>query len=304
MDINSEGSTGLPPETLGGADVGKTLILPEKVTPSVTEQPNGSIIPSDASGQVTTTHRDTTMNKQNASVTPRLLPNDSLVVQETSRVLGLPSETVLLDQSSYFPAGIPHGASSTPLASPVSSPYVPSPIQSVSSSSHSLINPGAGTCPVGDGNTSHAQLFKPRAAPSLSTQPVNASRTPSTPRINSSASAPAFSRLSTAHNRQEAPKYPEQSFVALQSSYHSPQSHPLRTRSSHPSPNSFSTTGLSRTTYEHSSMSSGSRTVGNTPAQSPGIFPADNSRNDTSGESDESRYSVPLPSTHLQAPKE
>lgn len=306
MDIISEGSTGLPQEPSGVADNERGAALPVYTTgPSRTNQAKGNMIsdcPPDLNEQATEIHQDKTMSGGDAPAAPKVLPNDSQVVHETSRVPGLPSETLL--ESSYFSAAIPHGVTTSSLASFIASSNVSSPVQSASSSSHSLINSGTGASPITDGNNSHAQLFRPRAAPSLSTQPVNASRTPPTPRINSSASAPTFTRLNATHNRQDTPRFSDQSFVALQSQHNPPQSHPLRTRSSHPSPNSFFTTSLSRTAQDHSSMSSGSRTAGNTPAQSPGIFPSDNSRNDASGESDESRYSVPLQSTHLQAPKE
>ena len=303
MDIRSEGSAGLPSEV---ADNERGAALPVYTTgPSRTNQVKGSIIsdcPPDLSGKATEIHQDKMMSVGDASAAPKVLPNDSPVVHETSRVPGLPSETLL--ESSYFSASIPHGVTTSSLTGSIAGSNVSSLVQSASSSSHSLIKSGTAAPPITDGNSSHSQLFRPRAAPSLSTQPVNASRTPSTPRINSSASAPTFTRLNATHNRQDTPRFSDQSFVALQSQHNPPQSHPLRTRSSLSSTNSFFTTNVSRTAQDHSSMSSGSRTAGNTPAQSPGIFPSDDTRNDASGESDESRYSVPLQSTHLQAPKE
>ena len=107
--------------------------------------------------------------------------------------------------------------------------------------------------------------------------------------------------------RQEGPHYPTQSFAALQPQQYPPiyHPHPLRTRSSNPSQNSSYTSSSSRMPRDRSSMNSGARTVGNTPIQSPGFFPAPSSKYRSADDLEDAQYSAPLlHSTHLQAPKE
>jgi serine/threonine protein kinase len=87
----------------------------------------------------------------------------------------------------------------------------------------------------------------------------------------------AFTPLSTL--QRDGPNYPNQSYAALQFQQH-PTSHPLRTRSSHPahfssqSVSHISTFGLPNE-HRHGILDSGSRTVGNSPASSPGLFDPD-----------------------------
>jgi serine/threonine protein kinase len=87
----------------------------------------------------------------------------------------------------------------------------------------------------------------------------------------------AFTPLSAL--QRDVPTYPNQSYAALQFQQH-PTSHPLRTRSSHPahfsshSVSHISTFGLP-SEHHHGIMESGSRTVGNSPASSPGLFNPD-----------------------------
>ena len=107
--------------------------------------------------------------------------------------------------------------------------------------------------------------------------------------------------------RQEGPRYPTQSFAALQPQQYPPiyHPHPLRTRNSNPSQNSSYTSSSSRMPRDRSSINSGARTVGNTPIQSPGFFPAPASKYRSADDLEEAQYSAPLlHSTHLQAPKE
>ncbi|KAF2467086.1 uncharacterized protein BDR25DRAFT_359119 [Lindgomyces ingoldianus] len=123
---------------------------------------------------------------------------------------------------------------------------------------------------------------------------------------------------------RDGPHYPNQSYAALQSQHYPPPysalPYVLRTRSSHPSHYSshsvaqISTFGLS---HEQSRdiMDSGSRTVGNSPASSPGLFipttpPLRTPQSDEHGHSSSpylqhGYYSSPyLHHTHRQAPKE
>ena len=106
----------------------------------------------------------------------------------------------------------------------------------------------------------------------------------------------------------EYPRYPDQSFAALQSQQYPPsyQPHPLRTRSSHASQNSSFSSIPSRSSRDHIKTVTGAKTVGSTPAQSPGLFspvyPASRSYAD---ESEDSQTSTPLlHPAHMQTPKE
>ncbi|KAF2709285.1 kinase-like protein [Pleomassaria siparia CBS 279.74] len=106
--------------------------------------------------------------------------------------------------------------------------------------------------------------------------------------------------------QRDGPHYPNQSYAALHS-----QQHPLRTRSSHPahfssqSVSEISTFGLPGE-HHRGPMDSGSRTVGNSPANSPGLFNASTPPLHHIESSDERNYST-APWLHpLQrpAPKE
>ncbi|KAL8935640.1 MAG: hypothetical protein Q9211_004597, partial [Gyalolechia sp. 1 TL-2023] len=124
-------------------------------------------------------------------------------------------------------------------------------------------------------------------------------------------SVPTVNRGSSSTRRRrhgpEYPRYPDQSFAALQSQhYPAPQPHPLRTRSSHASQNSSFSSIRSGNSRDHIAMVTGAKTVGNTPAQSPGLFspvyPAGRSKAD---ESEDSQTSTPLTHpAHMQTPKE
>ena len=108
-------------------------------------------------------------------------------------------------------------------------------------------------------------------------------------------------------SRQEGPHYPNQSFAALQLQHYPPiyQPHPLRTRSSHPSQNSSYSASSAKLPRDRSSMTSGARTVGSTPVQSPGLFSASSSKYRSADDLEDAQYSAPLlHPTHLQAPKE
>ena len=129
---------------------------------------------------------------------------------------------------------------------------------------------------------------------------------PTTDRIATTrpTSVPILSTHSTSKRRRdgsEYPVYPDQSFAALQSQSHSRprQPQPLRTRSSHPSHNSSFSSISSRASRDFS-MQPGAKTVGNTPAQSPGLF----SPNLPRGRPDDSSRTSVLHSSHLHTPTE
>jgi len=110
---------------------------------------------------------------------------------------------------------------------------------------------------------------------------------------------------------RDGPVYPNQSYAALQTQqYNSHAPHILRTRSSHPAHHSgysvshISTFGFSGE-HLHNVMDTGSRTVGNSPASSPGLFSPTTPPLRHSKQSDDNLYSTPwLHYTHRQAPKE
>ncbi|KAH7125281.1 serine/threonine-protein kinase PAK1 [Dendryphion nanum] len=114
--------------------------------------------------------------------------------------------------------------------------------------------------------------------------------------------------------QRDGPHYPNQSYAALQSQFHPGFNSPHfpRTRSTLPSHGSshstahISTFGLP-SEFHYSVMDSGSRTVGNSPAGSPGLFSPTTPplRHKHSQNVDDGYYSSPyLHHTHRQAPKE
>ncbi|KAI4162614.1 MAG: hypothetical protein LQ342_003845 [Letrouitia transgressa] len=120
-----------------------------------------------------------------------------------------------------------------------------------------------------------------------------------------------ISSSSTRKRREgsEYPNYPNQSFAAFQSQNYalSNQPHPLRTRNSNPSHNSsFSSIPSSRSSRDNIPLITGAKTVGNTPAQSPGLFsPVYPTSRNHPEESEGSQTNTPLlHPAHLQTPKE
>lgn len=135
---------------------------------------------------------------------------------------------------------------------------------------------------------------------------------PYNPESNRPVSVPNFKTktLSPRRDGPDYPSYPDQSFKALQNQHHPPpyqpgESHHEETRPPHPPQNtSFPSSGE---TYArgYPPLPSGAKTVGNTPAQSPGLFTPTLTKKHWSGEPDDSRSGTPmLHPAHLQAPKE
>ena len=145
----------------------------------------------------------------------------------------------------------------------------------------------------------------------LSTQSnVNSTFHPSTIRPTS---VPNFQSQNLSRRREgpDYPNYPNQSFRALQDQYHPPpykpgSSHSSRTRSSHPSQSLSSSSNDFQPMSDTPQLPSGAKTVGNTPAQSPGLFsPAPQPRKRRAGDSDDGRSGTPmLHPTHQKPPKE
>ncbi|MCJ1473211.1 hypothetical protein MMC13_001862 [Lambiella insularis] len=203
--------------------------------------------------------------------------------------------------SDFIPSSTLHAPSPAWIASWASTSNSSSPLNSACASSASLQSFEAGgslvdepTPATVDNVSSPSTLFYHQAS--------EAPTTTSLPPIVTTHKQPATQL------RRESPHYPNQSFAAVQSQYYPPhyQPHPLRTRSSHPSQNTSYTSAPSPQSRDRSSCVSGARTVGNTPAQSPGLFsPTTSSHKLASGMMEDSQYVTPLlHSTHLQAPKE
>ncbi|KAL9018817.1 MAG: hypothetical protein Q9185_003903 [Variospora sp. 1 TL-2023] len=162
-------------------------------------------------------------------------------------------------------------------------------------------------------DTASTPYSPPRLHSSSQEPPIPTTNSdPSTKKPPRPTSVPILMSTSPSTRRRrdgpECPRYPDQSFAALQSppwpaSY---QPHPLRTRSSHASQNSSFSSIPSRNSRDQIALVTGAKTVGGTPAQSPGLFspvyPASRSQMD---ESEDSQSSTPLMHpAHTQTPKE
>jgi len=202
----------------------------------------------------------------------------------------------------YYPAYLPASASAPQSTEP--------------SPSHSL-------------NTSTSSVNLPQHAPIAHTEPVtpidfldrpgvqrdlssSSTASHSTVRAASTDQATHYTLPSKAH--RDYPQYPNQAYSALQSQIY-PSPYPpqiLRSRSSHPSQHaSFSAPfGLDTQSHRHDhdrASDHGSRTAGNSPAGSPGLFsPAAQHKKSALSHTDESgTYPSPyLHYTHRQMPKE
>ncbi|KAF1955483.1 kinase-like protein [Byssothecium circinans] len=110
--------------------------------------------------------------------------------------------------------------------------------------------------------------------------------------------------------RQDGPYYPNQSYAALQSQQHhfAHGHHVFYPKSSHPTHHAgYSVSHIPTSGPEHyrDIMDTGSRTAGNSPANSPGLFKSDSPPLHHSKRSEDNLYSTPwLHPAHRQAPKE
>ena len=128
-------------------------------------------------------------------------------------------------------------------------------------------------------STTKLPMTRPTSVPNLNTNPASKRR----------------------RDGLDYPVYPDQSFAALQSQQHGRpyQPHPLRTRSSHSSHNSSYSSISSRQSRDFM-VQSGAKTMGNTPAQSPGLFSPTLPR----GRPDDPTRTPTLHPSHLQTPTE
>ena len=132
------------------------------------------------------------------------------------------------------------------------------------------------------------------------------------PESNRPVSVPNFQSKNMSRRRDgpDYPNYPDQSFKALQNQHYPPpyqpgEPHHLRTRSFQPSQNQSFSSSDDPSTRGYPPIPSGAKTVGNTPAQSPGLFSPILSKKHWTGEPDETRSAAPmLHPAHLQAPIE
>lgn len=200
----------------------------------------------------------------------------------------------------FYPARLP--TSMTALTEP-------SPTQSLNASATSIHVPQPPSLERPDNpSTPLEQQDRPiqRDISSASAASTNTVRAASTDPIHQFTTLPKPQR--------DGPHYPNQSYAALQAQHYPPPylPHILRTQSSHPSHySSFSTTQISTFglayDQDRSMADSGSRTVGNSPTSSPGLFSPTTPpfRPSQQPSEDPSFYSSPyLHYTHRQAPKE
>jgi len=126
-------------------------------------------------------------------------------------------------------------------------------------------------------------------------------------------SVPIAQSKPTSRRREgpDYPNYPDQSFRALQDQHYPPpyrpgSPRPLRTRSSHPSQSSSFAPSDSQSSADLPRIPSGAKTVGNTPAPSPGLFsPTFPAKRQWPNDPDEGRSTTPmLHPTHQKPPKE
>ncbi|SLM40846.1 serine threonine-protein kinase ssp1 [Lasallia pustulata] len=133
---------------------------------------------------------------------------------------------------------------------------------------------------------------------------------PLTPECNDTppTATPPTPTQTTTQKRCEGPVYPDQSFAALQPQYYPPpyQPYSLRARSSHNSPQLSSySPGSSKQLLDQSGAHTGAKTVGSTPAHSPGLFTTGQRPGSAMGEFERSHAGTPLlHPAHMQAPKE
>jgi [calcium/calmodulin-dependent protein kinase] kinase len=125
-----------------------------------------------------------------------------------------------------------------------------------------------------DTTTEHASRDTPPKSAPMATPTTSA---PAIPAMTPTSTIPPTCNPTTVETRRDYPIYPNQALSALQSQIHSPPylPRPIRTLSSHQSnstPSIFAGANNSRHPKELSNIDTGSRTAGNTPLSSPGLF--------------------------------
>lgn len=218
-----------------------------------------------------------------------------------------------LMQDSYFPPLGASGSTGIKIQSRLSSNSdICSPIPSAYASSSSLRSSHDGEHEL---VRTHQALDALGGRPGVTRDDSTASTHtvigfPITPEYNDTppTATPPTPTQTTTQKRREGPIYPNQSFAALQSQFYPPpyQPYSLRSRSSQNSPQHSSySSGSSKPLPDQSIAPTGARTVGSTPAQSPGLFTSGQRPGSAAGEFERNHAGTPLlHPTHMQAPKE
>ena len=215
-------------------------------------------------------------------------------------------------RDSYFPPlGSLGRTASTPPSRLSSISDMSSPIPSAYASSSSLRSSHEGEH---DLVRTHQALEALEGRPSIVRDDSSASTQtiigfPLTPEPNDTppTATPPTPTQTTTYKRREGPVYPDQSFAALQSQFYPPpyQPYSLRTRSSQPSQHSSYASSSLKQPLDQSSVATGAKTVGSTPAHSPGLFTPGQPSGFAMGEAEGRNAATPLlHPTHMQAPKE
>ena len=220
---------------------------------------------------------------------------------------GIPQTVHAAEEQGYFaPRPLPyHTAANKSTGSialqPVQSQSVPPPsllAESVASGAHRITRPSS---------TSFDHHSRPTVQRDFSS-----TSTASTATVVAASPDPAtLPTTTTRRSQQDYPQFPNQAYAALQSQLHPspyPPSVPLRARSAHPSDHTSYSAAVSPLHHQARLITeSGSKTAGNSPAGSPGLFTPTASpiRPNVSQYEDDGYYSTPyLHYTHMQAPKE
>lgn len=219
----------------------------------------------------------------------------------------LKSQFPATDVDTTIPRSQDYFASKRPATSEVADFAAPLPVPSSANYS-----PSPRGTPTKDSSTpaspdSHALLWNEFFTQHQASPPYNSYKNARPTSVPNFQTKPAPRR----REGPEYPNYPDQSFKALQSQ-HYPQPyrpsspHPLRTRSSHLSQSSSLSSSDNQSPSDLPHLPSGAKTVGNTPAQSPGLFsPMFPVKRQWPSESDDGRSGTPtLHPTHHKPPKE
>lgn len=223
------------------------------------------------------------------------------------RLLGLQhstsNEATPVANQDYF---VTKGSSSLSRAETVSSgSNVSSPLQSAGASSSSLHSTGPVTAPShvvsvpADSNELYSRLIKVQSRSGVTRSVTSGSAS------NPSAGP---SRPTTKSNRPEGFQYPDQSFAALHRQAFTPPYPYLRSNSPFTSRSSHTSASPNNLSQEHLHLPGASRTEGNTPVESPGLFntiSASQRGRIVPEEMESSQYKAPsLHPTYHMGPKE
>lgn len=178
-----------------------------------------------------------------------------------------------------------------------------------SSSLPSLVDPAAG-CEAGPPSSSIPAASSSTVSDPFGqsvTTPRQTAETGNVPPLSPLAELPMVAPRATIRGpSHDLPVYPNQSYAMLQQQIHpTPYRSPtLRTRSSYPSHSDFAFPQPTTPWARESNASPNSRTVGNTPISSPGLFSARTPRTSPSIGSEDGQAGAHLHRTHMQEPKE